>query len=250
MENMNLEKWLGSLDLTNVEKKVVKINTSRRLPAVILVDTSGSMSDYEELLQNSVEELYAAISRDRAACNATELAVVCFNSDITILEKLREIKQHEAQGRNLKFHCDGMTLTGLALKKTIEQLEGRKSVYMNSIPRIRNYAPIIFFISDGKPECYDEATQKLEDEAMQYCKEYIRKEVLENRLIVISVEVGDFCDHNLMRELTGLRDDKHVMKVDNATELANFFKITSSIIISSSKTGSHNLNEVDFSKSR
>ena len=62
MENMNLEKWLGSLDLTNVEKKVVKINTSRRLPAVILVDTSGSMSDYEELLQNSVEELYAAIS--------------------------------------------------------------------------------------------------------------------------------------------------------------------------------------------
>ena len=69
-------------------------------------------------------------------------------------------------------------------------------------------------------------------------------------MIVISVEVGDFCDHNLMRELTGLRDDKHVMKVDNATELANFFKITSSIIISSSKTGSHNLNEVDFSKSR
>ena len=45
MENMNLEKWLGSLDLTNVEKKVVKINTSRRLPAVILVDTSGSMRD-------------------------------------------------------------------------------------------------------------------------------------------------------------------------------------------------------------
>lgn len=248
MANMNIEGMLGSMDLSQVEKKVVKLNTSRRLPAVILVDTSGSMSNYEGLLKKSVEGLYDAILKDRAASNATELAVLSFNSDIEILEKMREIKTQEAQGRNLDFHCTGVTLTGLALKTAIMQLEARKKVYMESIPKIKYYSPIIFLVSDGKPECYNTSVQEQEDEAMRFSKEYIRKEVAANRLVVISVEVGDNCDHNLMRELTGLSNDKHVTKVNNATELANFFKVTSSIIISSSKTGTNNLNMRSFSE--
>ena len=33
---------------------------------------------------------------------------------------------------------------------------------------------------------------------------FVRR-ILTNRLVVISVEVGDSCDHNLMRELTGIK---------------------------------------------
>ncbi len=248
MANMSIEGMLGSMDLSLVEKKVVKLNNSKRLPAVILVDTSGSMSSYEDLLKHSVEGLYDAILKDRAASNATELAVLSFNSDIEILERMREIKTQEAQGRNMDFHCTGWTLTGLALKTAIMQLEARKKVYMESTPKIKYYSPIIFLVSDGKPECYDAAVRAQEDEAMRFSKEYIRKEVAANRLVVISVEVGNNCDHNLMRELTGLTTDKHVTKVNNAAELANFFKVTSSIIISSSKTGTNNLNNVAFSE--
>lgn len=248
MANMSIEGMLGSMDLSQVEKKVVKLNTSKRLPAVILVDTSGSMSSYESLLKHSVEGLYDAILKDRAASNATELAVLSFNSDIEILEKMREIKTQEAQGRNLDFHCTGVTLTGLALKAAIMQLEARKKVYMESTPKVKYYSPIIFLVSDGKPECYNAAVQAQENEAMKFSKDYIRREVAANRLVVISVEVGDNCDHNLMRELTGLNNDKHVTKVNNATELANFFKVTSSIIISSSKTGTNNLNTRSFSE--
>lgn len=248
MANMSIEGMLGSMDLSQVEKKVVKLNTSKRLPAVILVDTSGSMSNYESLLKHSVEGLYDAILKDRAASNATELAVLSFNSDIEILEKMREIKTQEAQGRNLDFHCTGVTLTGLALKTAIMQLEARKKVYMESTPKVKYYSPIIFLVSDGKPECYNAAVQAQENEAMKFSKDYIRREVAANRLVVISVEVGDNCDHNLMRELTGLNNDKHVTKVNNATELANFFKVTSSIIISSSKTGTNNLNTRSFSE--
>ena len=248
MANLSIEGMLGSMDLSQVERKVVKLNTSKRLPAVILVDTSGSMSNYESLLKHSVEGLYDAILKDRTASNATELAVLSFNSDIEILEKMREIKTQEARGRNLDFHCTGVTLTGLALKTAIMQLEARKKVYMESTQKIKYYPPIIFLVSDGKPECYNTTVQAQEDEAMRFSKEYIRKEVAANRLVVISVEVGDNCDHNLMRELTGLTTDKHVTKVNNATELANFFKVTSSIIISSSQTGSNNLNSKSFSE--
>ena len=47
MKNNNIEGMLGSMDLSNVEKKTVALNQSKRLPAIILVDTSGSMSSYE-----------------------------------------------------------------------------------------------------------------------------------------------------------------------------------------------------------
>ena len=85
---------------------------------------------------------------------------------------------------------------------------------------------IIFLISDGVPECYDENVKPQEAEAMAFSKAYIKREVAANRLVVISVEVSDHCDHALMRELTGLKNDKHVTKVSNASELANFFKVT------------------------
>ena len=120
--NNNIEGMLGSMDLSNVEKKTVALNQSKRLPAIILVDTSGSMSSYEELLKKSVEGLYEAILADRTASNATELAILTFNSDIEILERMREIKVQEAQGKNLDFHCHGCTLTGLALKNAIMQI--------------------------------------------------------------------------------------------------------------------------------
>ena len=87
------------------------------------------MHNYEDLLKKAVESLYDEILKDRVASNATELSVMTFNSDIEILEKMREIKSQESKGRNLNFHCEGVTLTGLALKVAIRQLESRKRIY-------------------------------------------------------------------------------------------------------------------------
>ena len=244
-----LSAMLGGDDLSKFgEKKVVTLNNSKRLPAVMLVDTSSSMSDYEDLLKKSVERLYDEILADNTSKNAAELAVMTFNSDIEILERMREIKKQESRGRNLNFHCEGVTLTGLALKVAISQFEDRKKAYANSTPTVKYYAPIIFLVSDGYPYCPDNNPSVLaqENAAMAYSKQYIRQEVAANRLVVISVEVGNGCDHKLMQELTGLSDDKHVTKVNDAAELANFFKITSSIIISSSKTGTNSLNNMSF----
>lgn len=247
MAKIAVSDLLGNSDLSKYgEKKVDEWNVNKRLPAIILVDTSGSMSNYESLLKQSVESLYTAILNDDEASQATELSVMTFNSEIEILEKMREITTQEARGRNLNFHCDGVTLTGLALKVAISQLESRKKVYAQSTPKVKYYAPIIFLVSDGYPYCDNTTVLAQEEAAMSYSRQYIRQEVAANRLVVISVEVGDRCDHNLMRELTGLNDDKHVTKVSNAAELANFFKITSSIIISSSKTGTNSLNNISF----
>ena len=244
-----LSDMLGAKDLSKhiKEERIDEFNQRPRLPAIFLVDTSGSMSDYEELLKRSVEALYDAILADRTASASAELSVMTFNSDIEVLEKMREIKKQEARGRNLDFHCDGVTLTGLALKVAIQQLEARKSVYENHKPsKVKYYSPIIFLISDGKPECYDATVMAQETAAMSFSKQYIKQKVGTNNLVVIAVEVGNRCDHALMTELTGLSDDRHVTKVNNASELACFFKISSSMIISSSKTGTNTLNTTSF----
>lgn len=249
MAKMLSSMILGNSDLSEFgDKRINSLNQSKRLPAIILVDTSGSMDNYESLLKKSVESLYDEILKNRTASNATELSVMTFNSDIEILEKMREIKSQESKGRNLNFHCEGVTLTGLALKAAISQLEARKRVYATSSPKVKYFAPIIFLVSDGYPYCDNATVLAQEEAAMSYSRQYIQQEVAANRLVVVTVEVGDKCDHNLMRELTGLNDDKHVTKVNNATELANFFKLTSSFIISlsQSNTDSNVLNKTSF----
>lgn len=245
-----LSAMLGNSDLSEFgEKKVNRLNQSKRLPAIILVDTSGSMSDYEALLKKAVESLYDEILSDRTACNATELAVLTFNSEIEILEKMREVKLQESKGRDLNFHCDGVTLTGLALKAAINQLESRKNVYNRSKPAVRYFPPILFLLSDGYPYCGKNAPMQIqsqEEAAMRFSKQYIRQEVSANHMVVISVEVGNGCDHDLMKALTGLDDDRHVLKVNDSAELANFFKFTSSVIIKSSTGTIKNLNDMSI----
>ena len=114
---------------------------------------------------------------------------------------MREIKKQESRGRNLNLKCDGDTsLMGVALKVAISQFETRKKAYENCTPRIRYYAPIIFLVSGGLTYCSESYPRILEQEktAMTYSKNYIRQNVADNRLVVISVEVGKDCDHTLI----------------------------------------------------
>ena len=124
MKNNNIEGMLGSMDLSNVEKKTVALNQSKRLPAIILVDTSGSMSSYENLLKKSVEGLYEAILADRTASNATELAILTFNSDIEILERMREIKIQEAQGKKPLKKKDKKALKEMMITRKKKYIKG------------------------------------------------------------------------------------------------------------------------------
>lgn len=241
-----LESLLGNKDITSFGvKEVDERNAGRRLPVIILVDTSGSMRDTEALLQQSVKDLYKTLLNDPAVCPRVELSIMSFNSDLQILEPMRELKQHEAMGSNLTFKCGGCTYTGLALKMAIMHLEDRLKVFREHKPRIRYYAPIIFLLSDGIPVCNDDAVKPEEQRAMQEAKEYIKKNVAQNHLSVIAVEIGNSCDHALMRDLTGLNDDKHVVKVSDKYQLAAVFNFTSSLIKYSSQNSQVDINTVD-----
>lgn len=51
MAYINIEDILRDMDMSDIEEKVVALNQTKRHPVVALVDTSGSMEEYEELLK-------------------------------------------------------------------------------------------------------------------------------------------------------------------------------------------------------
>ena len=215
VDNLLKDDDLSQMGKPFAEAKVNILNQEKRLPTILLVDTSGSMRSYKSLLKDSVEGVYDSIFSNRKASNVIELGVMTFNSEIQVLEKLREIKLQKSKGKNLDFECNGVTLTGLAVKAALAHLRAREVAYEEARPAVHHYAPILFFISDGKPECYDDAVKPQEERARRGSIAYIRKVVAANQLVVISVEVGDYCDHSLMTQLTGLNDDKRVCKLND-----------------------------------
>jgi len=222
IDNLLKDDNLSQMGKPFAEAKVEIMNAEKRLPAVLLVDTSGSMRSYKSLLKDSVEGVYDSILSNRKASNVIELGVMTFKSEIQVLEKLREIKLQKSKGKNLDFECNGVTLTGLAVKAALAHLRAREVAYEEAKPAVHHYAPILFFISDGNLECYDGAVKSQEERARRESIAYIKHEVEKNRLIVISVEVGDYCDHSLVTQLTGLNDDKHICKLNDFEKVFKF----------------------------
>ncbi len=230
--------------VSNEVQSIDVLNREYRVPSLSVIDLSGSMTGAEALLKKCLEGVYDAILADPTAKYAVELGVISFNSDVHIHENLREIRKHEARG-NIDFSCEGCTLLGLAVKTAIDQIEERLAAYRSSLPRVHHYAPIMFILSDGAPYAPNNEIAAEEAKAMEYSLNYIRKKVTQNQLVVFTVEIGNQCNHELLRQLTGLDNDSHVLKVDNDADLANFFTFTSSLLIRCSLDGSAGLNKQD-----
>ena len=54
MADISIENILKSLEISDIEEKVVALNQSKRHPLVALVNTSDSMKGYENLLKKII----------------------------------------------------------------------------------------------------------------------------------------------------------------------------------------------------
>lgn len=248
---MAIKNILGNTNVRNyiaaTKQPVNVMNTNKRGSASIVIDTSGSMNPYRDLLKRLICEFYDDVLKDPIASNILELSIITFNSDVFILQPMSEVKSQEKKGNDIDLHCEGLTLTGCALQAALLQLEQRIDQFRHTSPVIKYSAPILFLVSDGKPE-YTPELRDQEEAAMAWSKDYIKEQVAANKLVVIAVEIGRNCNHALMQELTGLRDDRHVLRADNANSLVDFFKFSSSMLVTCSKFKNtcEELNETDL----
>ena len=117
---MAIKNILGNPNVRNyiaaTKQPVNVMNTNKRGSASIVIDTSGSMNPYRDLLKRLICEFYDDVLKDPIASNILELSIITFNSDVFILQPMSEVKAQEKKGKDIDLHCEGLTLTGCALQ--------------------------------------------------------------------------------------------------------------------------------------
>ena len=112
---MAIKNILGNPNVRNyiaaTKQPVNVMNTNKRGSASIVIDTSGSMNPYRDLLKRLICEFYDDVLKDPIASNILELSIITFNSDVFILQPMSEVKAQEKKGKDIDLHCEGLTLT-------------------------------------------------------------------------------------------------------------------------------------------
>lgn len=121
-------------------------NPENRLPCILLLDVSSSMTGppINELNQGLItykDELTA----DSLAAKRVEVSVITFGSEVTTVCDFTTAEQFHPP----TLEPNGLTAMGEAVNRAIDALETRKAQYREN--GISYYRPWIFLITDGAP---------------------------------------------------------------------------------------------------
>lgn len=105
---MAIKNILGNPNVRNyiaaTKQPVNVMNTNKRGSASIVIDTSGSMNPYRDLLKRLICEFYDDVLKDPIASNILELSIITFNSDVFILQPSLKSKRGEER-QSIDLHA-------------------------------------------------------------------------------------------------------------------------------------------------
>lgn len=135
-------------------------NPEPRVPCVLLLDVSGSMSgDKIQELNAGLDTIRTELLKDEQAARRVELAVITFGGKV-------EVAQDFALPSEFKppvLVADGDTPMGAAILRAYELVEKRKARYEAS--DLDSYEPWVFMVTDGDPtdpaEVLESAVQRI-----------------------------------------------------------------------------------------
>jgi uncharacterized protein YegL len=163
------------------------INPEQRLACVLLLDTSGSMEGGRiEKLGQGVRTLIAALKEDELASKRVDLAVITFDSEVTLVQDFSNPDQWEAPS----FAAGGTTAMGEAIVQALDRLEARKREYKEN--GIAYYRPWLFLLTDGEPT-----------DSTEVAAERLRAAQQRKQVKVFAVGVGEDVDLGALKEVTG-----------------------------------------------
>lgn len=132
-------------------------NPEPRCPCVLLLDTSNSMSDEPiAALNEGLKTFSTSIVGDALASRRVEVAVVTFDSDVTLVQDFVTADQFKAP----TLFAKGGTDMAAGIQKALDMVQARKAQYKSN--GILYYRPWIFMITDGAPNPgYELAAQRI-----------------------------------------------------------------------------------------
>lgn len=121
-------------------------NPDPRVPCVLLLDTSGSMSGAPiDALNQGLIDFKEDISGDELASRRAEIAVVTFDSQVNVVQDFVTAGEFEPP----ELQVRGKTNMGQGIEQALDMVQERKQVYKDQ--GVKYYCPWIFMITDGAP---------------------------------------------------------------------------------------------------
>jgi uncharacterized protein YegL len=116
------------------------------LPVYLLIDTSGSMERYEDVLNESLEELYDTLISSPRVSEFVHVSILSFNTRAEVVLGIRDL--HKVTELPV-VECGGATNLAAGLRLTKSQID-------SDIPSLRAAGyevlrPVTFLLTDGLP---------------------------------------------------------------------------------------------------
>jgi uncharacterized protein YegL len=119
----------------------------RCLPAYAVLDTSGSMRPYQQLLNDSLERVYDGLVINPAVAEFAHMSIVSFNTDAHVVLPLTDVSTVTQLPR---LTCGGSTNYTKAFRLIETRInEDVTALKAQGRPVLR---PAVFFITDGEPK--------------------------------------------------------------------------------------------------
>jgi len=139
-------------------------NPEPRCPCVLLLDTSGSMKGAPiNALNEGLRSFRDDLVKDALASKRVEVAVVTFDSDVSIVQDFVTADQFDPP----VLMAQGYTHMGAAIHQALDMIQARKEQYKAN--GIVYYRPWVFMITDGEPQgepddVVDLAAERIKDD--------------------------------------------------------------------------------------
>ena len=128
-----------------------------RCPCVLVLDTSGSMmGEPIRELNAGLEVFKSELEADAVAQNRVEIAVVAFNSSVTVEHDFSLVDKFVPP----TLVANGSTAMGAALNLALSMVATRKQAYKDN--GVQYYRPWVMLITDGEPtDSIDRAVEQI-----------------------------------------------------------------------------------------
>ncbi len=157
----------------------------RRLPIFFLLDVSESMVGQP---LNSVEEgmnrIVSSLRQDPSALETAYISIIAFAGKAEVLSPLTDIISFYPP----KLPIGGGTSLGLGLITLMREID--KKVILRSSTQQRDWKPLVFLITDGKPT----------DNTKEAIQEW--KDNYTNRATMVAITLGDCANISILKQLT------------------------------------------------
>lgn len=122
-------------------------NPEPRCPCVLLLDISGSMQGSPiAALTTGIRAFKDHLMRDALAARRVEIAIVTFNSQVTVVQDFVTVDQFDPPA----LQAEGLTFMATGIVKALDMLQERKARYRAN--GIAYYRPWVLMLTDGEPQ--------------------------------------------------------------------------------------------------